>query len=181
MPTCGECLTNHAEKKWTEKIRFFFFRIFREEITDLTNEKFTKGFGEGYREGFENAKKLGAFSSQALQAIDGLRQELRTGLGLPTSFDEKSLIEFQSDGKGGAKILIGGEAIDKQRLTDLKIEAEKMRGMDLWRLMTDKLKALAVKKAVNESVKWEDVLAGKMSLHNVALMESMLEALRKTE
>lgn len=56
---CIDCKTenNHQFSLW-DRIRIFFFYRFSKEIKDLGDDKYTKGFGEGYKQGFEHCKEF---------------------------------------------------------------------------------------------------------------------------
>lgn len=54
---CPDCRKKQLEltTPW-ERFRFWMFRtLFVEEYADLTQEKYTQGFGDGYKTGFEQA------------------------------------------------------------------------------------------------------------------------------
>ncbi len=53
---CALCKKEHPLSLW-DKIRLFFFSFFKEDIQDLSDDKFTKGFGEGYVMGYKRAKE----------------------------------------------------------------------------------------------------------------------------
>ncbi len=39
------------DSQW-DRIRLFFFNFFHNDIIDLSQDKYTQGFGDGYRTGF---------------------------------------------------------------------------------------------------------------------------------
>lgn len=55
---CPDCRKNELElTTWWERFRFWVFRtLFAEEYGDLVQEKYTQGFGDGYKQGFSHCK-----------------------------------------------------------------------------------------------------------------------------
>jgi hypothetical protein len=53
MPKCQECRVNEVAHytRW-ERVRRWFFRHFTDDIQDLKDDCYTRGFGEGYEKGF---------------------------------------------------------------------------------------------------------------------------------
>lgn len=45
------------DSRW-DKLRNWMFRFFHQDIQDLSQEKFTQGFGDGYKKGYEHAQKM---------------------------------------------------------------------------------------------------------------------------
>lgn len=58
MSRCKDCRKEYKELRSTwDKIRLFIFSFFQEDIADIRQDYYTKGYGEGYGAGFERAKK----------------------------------------------------------------------------------------------------------------------------
>lgn len=56
---CPDCRQKELvlTTRW-ERFRFWMFRtLFAEEYADLTQEKYTQGFGDGYKVGFQHCKE----------------------------------------------------------------------------------------------------------------------------
>lgn len=53
------CIICKEENEYTlwDKVRLFLFGFFKEDIQDLSEDKFTKGFGEGYAAGYDRSAK----------------------------------------------------------------------------------------------------------------------------
>lgn len=52
---CTDCRKNEAlDTRWERIRRWAFFKLFPEEIINLSQEKFTQGFGDGYKKGCEH-------------------------------------------------------------------------------------------------------------------------------
>lgn len=182
MNLCKGCKeTEVRQRNWWERLRHFCFRAFEEEVKDLRGEKFTEGFGQGYKTGFEAAKELGGRDGQLLLAIQDLTDEIKRpdSLNSRLTFDPKEVIEARRT-PDGIKIFMGGEELTGAALTDLKVEADKLSRMKLSAIIGTKLRAIALEKAVNQSTKWEEVLAGKMMLHDLDVREAIVNALLET-
>lgn len=57
---CPDCRRKELELTtlW-ERFRWWVFKtVFADEYTDLGQERFTQGFGDGYKEGFNRATEL---------------------------------------------------------------------------------------------------------------------------
>lgn len=57
---CKDCRKKEIEPTFREKILLFLINtLFGETISDIKADSFTKGFGSGYKEGFQQAKDIG--------------------------------------------------------------------------------------------------------------------------
>lgn len=55
---CIDCKKElHEFHSTWDRFRLFLFHFFHEDIQDVKEEQFTKGYGQGYEAGFEAAKK----------------------------------------------------------------------------------------------------------------------------
>lgn len=57
---CPDCRKKEIEltTRW-ERFRWWMFKtLFADEYADLGQERFTQGFGDGYKEGFKRAEEL---------------------------------------------------------------------------------------------------------------------------
>ena len=54
MSKCSQCRKQPVQDSIWDRIRLFFFSFFRNDIVDLSQDKFTQGFGDGYQKGFEH-------------------------------------------------------------------------------------------------------------------------------
>lgn len=58
MGKCSQCRKLDAElDTWWDKVRLWCFYRFSRDVIDLTQEKYTQGFSDGYRVGYEHANK----------------------------------------------------------------------------------------------------------------------------
>lgn len=55
MPKCSTCRKADAlDTRW-ERVRYWFFSRFHQDILDLGSQKYTQGFADGYKEGYRIA------------------------------------------------------------------------------------------------------------------------------
>lgn len=56
---CRDCRKQAKElDSWWDRVRLWFFYKFKNDIFDLSNDKFTEGYGEGYKAGLEQGGSL---------------------------------------------------------------------------------------------------------------------------
>jgi hypothetical protein len=171
-PLCESCKKAEVSNlKWWERLRLYLFRFFTEEAKDLSVDASTKGFGSGYRIGFEAAKQRSVELSEILQAI---RTE-RKALSLPSAFDLSSVLDARKTPLG-IKLFIEGREADNLTVQDLKDETSRLRKMRIWGIMSETMKARGLDALVNKSADWEEASNAKTLLHFLALQASLLEA-----
>jgi hypothetical protein len=57
MSKCIDCRKNEAlDTRWERIRHWFFFKMFPRDIISFSQEKFTQGFADGYKTGFEHAQ-----------------------------------------------------------------------------------------------------------------------------
>lgn len=55
---CTNCgVKNNQFDTWWDKTRQWMFELFHRDIYDVSTEKYTQGISDGYKLGFEQAKK----------------------------------------------------------------------------------------------------------------------------
>lgn len=58
MSKCTNCRKTEAlDTRWERFSRWVFYRVFPQQIIDLSQEKFTQGFGDGYSKGMKHARE----------------------------------------------------------------------------------------------------------------------------
>ena len=68
MSKCSSCRKLDSElNSWWDRIRLKFFNCFKGDIIDLSQEKFTQGFGDGYKKGREHEREN---TKQVISAYD---------------------------------------------------------------------------------------------------------------
>lgn len=59
MPKCYTCRKEEADiDTWWDRVRLFFFYRFGEDVADLSQQKYTQGFADGYKSGWERADTM---------------------------------------------------------------------------------------------------------------------------
>jgi len=136
-------------------------------LADAKSESFTSGFGQGFRKGVDETE-LRLKESLALQ-----RQMLERD-SIPLDY-QVNLHDVLSITKG--KFFLNGREVEADELSALKGEAISLSNFRLWAIIQETIKQKGIEKAVLESKNWEEVLAGKMMLHDLGLIRSIIQGL----
>ena len=72
---------------------------------------------------------------------------------------------------------INQEPITKDKMIQLKSEAGLLKSMYLYAIIQESIRQEAVTKAVTHSKSWEEVLAGKMMLTNLAIIKKIINTI----
>lgn len=81
--------------------------------------------------------------------------------------------------KTGKIIMLDGEVANDTEINNLMSEAKWLLTTRLYKVLTATLKKQAQQKMFNESKSWEDMIAGKMMLHSVGVIENIIKILTK--
>lgn len=87
------------------------------------------------------------------------------------------MLEAKANNHGQVRLYLDGQLLSKQDISQLKEEVRLLLSFRLWRIMQETTKQKAVEISLNRSTKWEDVLAGKMMLHDLGILHSIVEAI----
>lgn len=74
---------------------------------------------------------------------------------------------------------LNGEQISDLEKKGLKAEVQALKSFKLWEIMQETLRQKAIEKAVLTSTDYEQVLAGKMMIHNLGIIKSIVDAVDK--
>ena len=72
---------------------------------------------------------------------------------------------------------LGLEPITKVEATRLQENAKLLKAMPIWKIFEETIRQHALNKAIMQSKDWEEVLAGKMMLHNLGIIKSIVDTL----
>ena len=177
MPRCSDCRGQQAELNLWEKVRACAFRFFHENITDLSSDKFTQGFGEGYKQGFEHANtQKGILSS--LQRVESVLTQINRPQ-TKADFDSVDTSQVLVAIKQGQNVILqlNGETLLPDKVDMLRQEAVVLLRSDLWRILQETVKNDAVNNFLVKGENWEEVLKGRAMLRNLDLQKRMVDAI----
>lgn len=97
---------------------------------------------------------------------------------LTCSIDQHQIIEVR-DNNGQVQVLLGQENLSLTELRNLKAEADSLQRMRIWSIMQETIKQKAIEKAVLQSTDFEQVLSGKLMLHNLGIQQSIIDLVKK--
>lgn len=81
-------------------------------------------------------------------------------------------------GKDGSMFL-NGKKIDDTEAATLKSEAIALKNFKLWNIMQETLHDQAIKVMCEKSTNWEDMRGGKLMLHNLEVIKTIVETANK--
>lgn len=73
------------------------------------------------------------------------------------------------------------EPLNKEKAFQLKQEAGLLKSMDIWDVIQETIKKEALVKGITHSKNWEEVLAGKMMLHNLGIIKSIIDKIQNID
>lgn len=189
MRKCLQCRKVTEElDSWWDRVRLWLFNRFHEDIIDLAQDKFTQGFGDGYKEGFKQAKERGdkiykETVNQLTEEIEKLQKSSTeiNGMTLPI-LNEKEVLTIEKTSTGViTRVLLGGKEVPIQLLKDLKFEAGKIESMKLWQVFQDTVKQQAYKAMFEKSETFDDLKSGKTMLYNLEVLKNIVDLLLKLQ
>lgn len=75
------------------------------------------------------------------------------------------------------KILLGGAPITENEYKRLQDEAKAFKNSRLWQVMHETVRQKAIQTGFVEAETWERTMSGKMMLHNLGVLKSIVESL----
>jgi hypothetical protein len=76
------------------------------------------------------------------------------------------------------KIYLGNDPITDAEVGLLKAEAGQLEAMRLWRVFQETIKQRAIEMAVMNSQNFEQVVAGKMMIHNLGIQKAIVKLMQ---
>jgi len=129
---------------------------------------FEKKTSETIKATYENAEALAKqYYEGIIEKKVGERYSARNWL-----VDPNSVILITNSGA-----YLNHEPIMKDKAKQLKQEATFLTGSLLWNILTNTLRQKAIEKSVMESLNYEQVMFGKAMVHNLSLIESIVNRL----
>ena len=77
------------------------------------------------------------------------------------------------------KIYLGNDPITDAEVGLLKAEAGQLEAMRLWRVFQETIKQRAIEMAVMNSQNFEQVVAGKMMIHNLGIQKAIVKLMQE--
>ena len=163
---CSQCRKTNQEllTRWERFKNWLFNSLFKHDVIDLSQDKYTQGFSDGWLAGHEQKTK-----NQPIHEIEDLANKMVSDL---LGFvDEKKVITMNE--KQGA-IFLGGERITPEECVNLKQEAELILTTDLWKIFNNTIRDIANKTMFEKSESFDDMKSGKCFLYNLSLQNKIL-------
>lgn len=78
------------------------------------------------------------------------------------------------------KMLLGDEPITDIELKNLQSEVKALKNFRIWRIFQDTIKQKSIELGFVKADNWEQTMSGKMMLHNLGILRSVLEVIERT-
>lgn len=177
MRKCLTCrkATEELDSRW-DRIRQWFFNRFHQDIVDLSQDKFTQGFGDGYKVGFKHAQET------AQKTIEAIREELLKKSNAHTpllqELDETLILTTGKNEAGQTVLFLGGVEVPSNQAQQLKVEAAALTNLQLWKVFQETFKNTAYKTMFEKSKSFDDMKTGKGFLYALDLLNNIVKILQ---
>lgn len=155
---------------WWDRVRLRMFSLFREDIIDLSQDKFTQGFSDGYKVGREHEKVEGD-----KKLADFMTDTEPVAKPFPIVVELEKVCTIGSNGW----LYLNGTAINKKKLEQLKSEVTFFRNTLLWDILTNSMNFKAQEIGWNASKDIQDLMNGKMVSYTIQEQTKILNKIEK--
>lgn len=90
---------------------------------------------------------------------------------------ERDLIQIRGRDKTGPIVIYRNERLDQDKVQRLRESAELFKNSDIWRMLRRAVQLSANERMYNKSKTTDDILAGKMALWNLEVIDKTIEKL----
>lgn len=170
MSKCSQCRKYPVQDSLWDKFRLSLFHVFHNDIIDLSQDKFTQGFSDGYVMGRKHQKETDQVT------IDLLSQPVEKKQLFPIFDPEKVL----TSNKNGIMYL-NGVVIDKKKLDQLRSEAIMLRRSLLWEIVVNSLNQQAQEVGWTKSKELQDLMNGKMISYTLDIQEKIIQKIERAK
>ncbi len=184
MARCSSCRKTESELlTWWDKIRLFFFNFHHEDIIDLSQDKFTQGFSDGYKAGMEKAKELQDQRKEDMK--QGILMDIKTGTDLKLRNELLAHVLNSpnpdlvlSVGEKNGLIYLNGNQISDVELFNLAEETRALETWRVWGILHNTLSDMARKTMNEKATTYEDMMSGKLILYTLDIQKSILNSIK---
>lgn len=164
---CAQCRKNPIQDSRWDKVRLWFFHWFHADIIDLSQDKYTQGFGDGYKTGRDHQRD----SQKQLDQVMNLAMDAQELRQMPPIVDLEKVLTSNPSGQ----LFLNGVAIDKKKLEQLKGEVVMFSNSLLWDVVTNTLIHQAQKVMFNSSETLQDFMNGKTICYTIGVQQKILQ------
>ena len=117
MSKCSQCRKLDAElDTWWDRWRLKMFHLFHKDIVDLSQDKYTQGFSDGYKTGRVHQREANE------EQMKLLSEEIKPGIAVqftefPMLIDMEQVLTA-----GNGKVFLNGVELEQNKLDRLKQE-----------------------------------------------------------
>lgn len=185
MRKCKECrqLDYELLSPWERFTNWLFIRVntifFTDNFEDVKMQKYTQGFGDGTTDGFKVARKNFEKDIEILRLTQQKPPENDLSQRLNDLLSNVDLHKIVTFDKTNRLIYIGGKQVEPGRLASLKAEAESLIQMEIWALLQETPKELAMRSMFIEGDSLENMKKGRSILYTLSTQKNIIDVLKK--
>jgi len=171
MSKCTQCRKIDAElDSWWDRLRLKLFNLFHRDIVDLSQDKYTQGFSDGYVMGRKHEKEDVSRHAESMLDVPTIKS-VWTEFPLLVDIDKVLTIN-------GNKVLLNGEVVPKEKVENLKMETVMFGNSLLWDIMTNTIKHQAEKIGWEKSQNTDDLMHAKMMVRTIDIQTNIINKIK---
>lgn len=169
MSKCSQCRKLDKElDSWWDRLRLKMFHVFHKDIVELSQDKYTQGFSDGYKTGRTHQREA---NEEYLKLLEQEQPQPDTELTqFPLVVDMNKVITVN----GQRQVLLNGNPIEENKLDQLKREVTLLKGSLLWDLMTNTIAHQAEEAGWKKSQNFQDLLNAKVMVRTLDIQKNIV-------
>lgn len=165
MSKCETCRKADVLDSWWDKQRLKLFHFFHNDIIDLSQDKFTQGFSDGYLMGRKHERE---------------EQEKNPKIELIPREIPSINLEFVLTSDKQGHLFLNGEIIDGTKQKELIHEASLFKNTKIWDILSNTLKHNAQLTMFNNAKDTQDLMNGKAILYTISTQENIIKTIERS-
>ena len=152
------------DSRW-DKIRIRLFHIFHNDIVDLSQEKYTQGFSDGYVKGREHQREDS--DKQIAAVLESRDPELTQ---FPLVIDPEKVIKSNAKGE----LFLNSIIVSQEKVETLKREVIMFKNSLLWEILSNTIAHQAEEAGWKRSESLQDLMNAKAMVRAVDIQKNII-------
>lgn len=148
------------------------FHLFHKDIVDLSQDKYTQGFSDGYKTGRVHQREANE------EQMKLLSEEIKPGIAVqftefPMLIDMEQVLTA-----GNGKVFLNGVELEQNKLDRLKQEVNMLGNSMLWDVITNTIRHQAEKIGWERSKDTTDLMNAKMMVRTIDIQNNIIQKIK---